>query len=171
VEGDRRAGKDTRGGSTGLSEARRPSGLPDPVVRGPSHGWRGPWRLAVSEGSMLPTIAPGDWLVVNPLIRRWPARGTIVVFHEPLAGGLAIKRVTAGPGDRVPFAGGFLELAEDEAWLTSDADEKTAAGAGFGPPVDSSRYGPVSVEHLVGRVVLRYGPARRFGRIPRRKES
>ena len=66
---------------------------------------------------MLPAIEPGDWLLVDPTTIRWPRRGSVVVFHEPDGGALAVKRVAAGPGDRVPFAEGYLELADDEAWL------------------------------------------------------
>jgi len=127
-----------------------------------------PWRVAVTEGSMAPAILPGDWLVVNPRISRWPPRGAVVVFREPLSETLAIKRVAAGPGEEVRFGGGFLTLAADEAWLTADADEKTAAALGFGPPIDSTRFGPVSLDDLVGTVLFRYAPLRRLGRIARR---
>jgi hypothetical protein len=115
---------------------------------------------------MVPAILPGDWLVVNPLLSRWPRPGGVVVFREPLGETLAVKRVAAGPGNRVPFAGGQLILGPDEAWLTADADEKAAASVGSGPPIDSQRFGPVSLDELIGRVVFRYGPLRRFGRIP-----
>jgi hypothetical protein len=77
--------------------------------------------------------------------------------------------VAAGPGDRVPFADGILELAEDEAWLLSDATDAFAAAAGFGEPIDSRRYGPVPVELLVGRAWFRYAPLRNVGRIPLRR--
>ena len=117
---------------------------------------------------MLPAIEPGDWLVVNPLIGRWPGRGTVAVFREPISDALAIKRVTALPGERVRFADGYLTLADDEAWLTADASEAVAAAAGFGPPIDSYRFGPVAADRLVARVLFRYGPLRRFGRIARR---
>lgn len=127
---------------------------------------RGPWRVVVAEASMLPAIAPGDWLLVDPTTRAWPRRGSVVVVHEPDSGELAIKRVAAGPGDRVAFADGYLVLAEDEAWLLSDADEETARTAGFGAPIDSRRYGPVPLELLVGRAWFRYGPLGRIGRIP-----
>src|SRR4051794_37690019 len=60
---------------------------------------RGPWRVVVSESSMVPTIEPGDWLLVDPTTRRWPRVGSIVVFHEPDSELLAIKRVAAGPGE------------------------------------------------------------------------
>ncbi len=116
---------------------------------------------------MLPAIEPGDWLVVNPLGSRWPRRGAVVVFREPMSDALALKRLAAGPGERVRFADGYLTLAADEAWLTADADEATTAAAGFGPPIDSTRFGPVSADRLVGRVLMRYGPLRRFGRIAR----
>jgi signal peptidase I len=126
---------------------------------------RGPWRVAVTEGSMVPAILPGDWLVLNPLVTRWPPRGAVVVFNEPFGSTIQVKRVAALVGDRVPFADGYLELGPDEAWLTADADEKAAASVGSGPPVDSSRFGPVSAGDLVGRVMFRYWPPRRIGRI------
>jgi signal peptidase I len=116
---------------------------------------------------MRPAIEPGDWLLIDPTIVRWPRRGSVVVFREPDAGGLAIKRVAALPGERVPFAGGYLELADDEAWLISDATDESAAAAGFGVPIDSRRYGPVPVELLIGRAWFRYAPLRRLGRIAR----
>src|SRR6185369_15996744 len=78
---------------------------------------RGLWRVAVTEASMLPAIEPGDWLVVNPRVRAWPRPGAVVVFHEPMTDALALKRVAAGPGERVRFAEGYLTLADDEAWL------------------------------------------------------
>jgi signal peptidase I len=122
--------------------------------------------VAVAEASMLPAIHPGDWLLVDPTGRSWPRRGAIVVFREPGGETLSIKRVAGRPGDRVPFENGFLHLGPDEAWLLSDADEATTAAAGFEPPVDSRRFGPVPVERLVARAWFRYGPLKRLGRIP-----
>jgi signal peptidase I len=115
---------------------------------------------------MLPAIHPGDWLLLDPSIRRWPRRGTVVVFREPGTDTLSIKRVAGRPGDWVRFEDGFLHLGSDEAWLLSDADEGETAGAGFGPPVDSRRYGPVPVELLVARAWFRYAPTERFGPLP-----
>jgi len=112
---------------------------------------------------MLPAIHPGDWLLVDPTTRRWPRRGSIVVFREPESGTLSIKRVAGRPGDWIPFEDGFLHLETDEAWLISDADAATTAAAGYGPPVDSRRFGPVAVEQLVGRAWFRYAPVQRFG--------
>jgi signal peptidase I len=121
--------------------------------------------VAVEEASMRPALEAGDWLLVDPLVVRWPRRGALVVFREPDGDALAVKRLAGRPGDWVPFADGYLHLAEDEAWLLSDADEATTAEAGHGPPVDSRRYGPVALERLVGRAWFRYGPASRIGRL------
>lgn len=121
--------------------------------------------MLVDEASMLPAVAPGDWLLVDPTIRRWPRPGSVVVFRDPDDDGLSLKRVAGAPGGTVPFAGGYLRLAADEAWLLSDADEATAAAAGSGAPRDSRLFGPVSVDRLVGRVVFRYGPPGRVGRV------
>ena len=120
---------------------------------------------------MVPAILPGDWLVVNPLVSGWPRPGTVVVFHEPLSETLALKRVEARTGDRVPFAGGYLTLGPGEAWVMADADEKAAASVGSGPPIDSRRYGPVDAEDLIGQVLFRYAPLRRLGRIAPRGEA
>ena len=125
----------------------------------------GPWRIAVVEGSMLPAIKSGDWLLVDPTVGAWPRRGTTVVFREPDTGELAIKRVAARPGDWVPFADGWLQLAEDEAWLVGDATDEAVQEAGYPPPVDSRRYGPVSSDALVARAWFRYWPPHRVGRI------
>jgi signal peptidase I len=116
---------------------------------------------------MAPAIEPGDWLLVDPTTIRWPRRGSVVVFREPDSGLIAVKRLAAGPGDRVAFAQGYLELADDEAWLLSDASPDEAAERGFGDPIDSRVYGPVPVELLVGRAWFRYAPVRRIGRIGR----
>ena len=120
---------------------------------------------------MHPAIEPGDWLLVDPTVTRWPRRGSVVVFREPDSDNLAIKRVAARPGDRVRYAEGYLMLGADEAWLLSDASDAELLAAGLGEPVDSRRYGPVPVELLVGRAWFRYAPVRRIGRIPRRHRN
>ena len=116
---------------------------------------------------MSPAIEAGDWLLVDPTVARWPRRGSVVVFREPDTDELAIKRVAAGPGDRVPYADGFLILGADEAWLLSDAPDAALLAAGHGQPVDSRRYGPVPVDLLVARAWFRYAPLRRLGRLRR----
>ena len=112
------------------------------------------WRVAVAEDSMTPALAPGDWLLLDPTARAWPRRGSIVVFHVPFSGLLAIKRVAARGGDRVRIPAGVLHLAPDQVWLLGD---NTAIS------VDSRRYGPVALDAFVGRAWFRYAPAGRIG--------
>jgi type IV secretory pathway protease TraF len=109
---------------------------------------------------MAPALSAGDWLLLDPTCVRWPRRGNIVVFHEPDTGVLAIKRVAAGPGDRVRIEAGVLHLAPDEAWLLGDNSAVS---------IDSRRYGPVPLEALVGRAWFRYGPLERVGRLRHRR--
>jgi signal peptidase I len=142
----------------------RSSGVSVSTVGGaPTFSWErardGTWRVAVAEESMAPALVAGDWLLLDPTSGRWPRRGSVVVFHEPETGLLAIKRVAAGPGDRVRISAGILRLGPDEAWLLGDNRAVS---------VDSRRYGPVPVDALVGRAWFRYAPMSRFGPIPGR---
>jgi signal peptidase I len=120
---------------------------------------------------MRPAIEPGDWLLVDPTVAAWPRRGSVVVFREPDSCELAIKRVAARPGDRVPYADGYLILGTDEAWVLSDAPDAELMAAGLGQPIDSRRYGPVPIELLLGRAWFRYAPLRRLGRIARARHD
>jgi signal peptidase I len=116
---------------------------------------------------MRPTIEPGDWLLVDPIVRRWPRRGSIVVVREPESDILAIKRVAARPHEEVrgivvrdPDSDEdvtvSVRLGPDEAWLLGDDHAAS---------IDSRRYGPVSLDRLVARAWFRYAPLRRIGRL------
>jgi signal peptidase I len=121
-------------------------------------GWsrirNGLWRVAIAEESMAPALVGGDWLLLDPTPKGWPRRGTVVVFREPETGILAVKRVSARPGDRVRISAGILHLGPDQAWLLGDNGALS---------IDSRRYGPVAVESFVGRAWFRYSPLRRLG--------
>jgi type IV secretory pathway protease TraF len=123
-----------------------PFRLPD---RAGSYEHGRPWRVIVAEGSMRPALEPGDWLLVDPTTQRWPRRGAIVVVRQPASGLLVVKRVAARPGDTISVAGRPVRLGPTEAWLLGDAPAVS---------VDSRIYGPVTLDHLVGRAWLRYGP-------------
>jgi signal peptidase I len=117
--------------------------------------------VAVDETSMTPALQPGDWLLVDPTVRRWPRRGAIVVIREPGSEVLAIKRVAGLPADTVATDLGGQRLGPDQAWLVGDA-----VGSH-----DSRHYGPVSLDRLVARAWFRYGPAGRIGLLDRRGRS
>jgi signal peptidase I len=105
---------------------------------------------------MSPAILPGDFLLLDPTVRRWPRRGSIVVVREPGSGTLAIKRVAARPGDHVRTPAGLVHLDRDEAWLLGDA---------LGRSIDSRAYGPVTADRLIARAWFRYWPPARIGRV------
>lgn len=78
----------------------------------------------VGSASMMPSLLPGDRVLVNrlayglkvPLTRYWilswgnPRRGDVVVFDAPVAERLFVKRVVGVPGDTVVVLNGQLWL-------------------------------------------------------------
>jgi inner membrane protease subunit 1 len=100
-------------------------------------------RVVVDDWSMSPALLPGDRLLVATWLR--PRVGGIVVARDPAAGRrLLVKRVAA-----VEEEDGAYHLRGD-----STADSR-----------DSRVFGPVPRRLIVGRVVWRYGPPRRRGRV------
>ena len=98
-----------------------------------------PRRVAVTGGSMRPVLQPGDHLLV--LAAGRPRVGDLVVVRAP-TGRQVVKRLTAtGPAG--------VEVRGDN----------TAAST------DSRSWGPLPPAALRGRVVYRYAPASRAGRI------
>ena len=99
-----------------------------------------PWlRVAVAGPSMIPTLAPGEWVVV----RRGgvPRVGSVVVVRRPER--LVVKRVT-----RVTDDGRY--------WVEGDNDAVSD---------DSRTWGPVLGADVVGEVRWRYWPPRSAGRV------
>ncbi len=113
--------------------------------------WR-PFRVVVEGDSMLPALAPGDWLVATGEGRI--RSGSIVVVEHPGRPGFElVKRVEHVPGDAAP---GGRVLAHDEYWVAGDrADAST----------DSRTFGPVPRAAVRGVVRFRYGPMSRFAAV------
>jgi signal peptidase I len=100
-------------------------------------------RVVVEGESMMPSLEPGDRLLVLKL--RAPRAGDIVALHDPeLPGRLLVKRVAA-----VAPAG--VEVLGDNA----------------GASRDSRSFGVVPPSALLGRAVYRYFPAARSGSLRR----
>ncbi len=100
---------------------------------------------------MAPTLVPGDWALTIPL--RRPKVGDVVVVEHPGRPGYEmVKRLVAGPGDRVDDRA----LAPDEWWVEGDF----AAAS-----TDSRQFGPVRTDDLKGKVVLIYWPRERRRRV------
>ena len=100
-----------------------------------------PWRRVEVHGpSMLPTLQPGDRL----LVVRWPQRllrpGHLIAVRTPER--VVVKRVAAIHGNTV-----------------------TVLGDNAGASTDSRQFGPVAAAEVVGRAVYRYAPTPRAGRL------
>ena len=104
-------------------------------------------RLEVSGESMLPALRPGDRVLVVGGLGPWRPRlrtGDLVALADPRdPARLMVKRVAALAGDRVDVRG-----------------DNAAAST------DSRHFGPVDRAAVVGRVVYRYHPEERRGRLP-----
>ena len=99
-----------------------------------------PWLLAAVEGhSMIPALAPGEYVVVRRGVA--PEPGCVVAVRRPE--GLVVKRVTRLTGD-------------GRVWVQGDNDAVTD---------DSRTYGPVDAADVVGEVRWRYFPLRHAGRV------
>jgi nickel-type superoxide dismutase maturation protease len=101
-------------------------------------------RVAVHGSSMLPTLVPGDRLVVMGLWRVHA--GDVVAVADPRnPSRLLVKRVAA--------------VDRRAGMVTVVGDNQSAS-------TDSRTFGPVPRRSLVGRVVYRYGPPERQGWVP-----
>jgi signal peptidase I len=107
--------------------------------------------ISVPSESMLPTLAPGDQVVVNRFLysgpgfgilpRRPVARGDVVLFRPPFDRRLQfVKRCVALAGD---WQGGGI-LPPGVLWMEGDARERS---------FDSRRFGAVPEQAVLGRVV------------------
>jgi nickel-type superoxide dismutase maturation protease len=100
-------------------------------------------RFAVEGASMSPTLEPGERLLVWRTQRVRPR--DVVVIADPRAGNrLTVKRVAA--------------VGPDGLWVLGD----NPAGS-----TDSRTYGRVPPALVTGRVVYRYTPPERAGRVMR----
>ena len=90
----------------------------------------GPWRIAVVEGSMLPAIESGDWLLVDPTVGRWPRRGRPSCSASPSPGCSRSSGSRPGPatGCRSPTAGCSLATTRRGSWATPTT---SASGGGL----------------------------------------
>ncbi|MEB3322538.1 MAG: signal peptidase I, partial [Synechococcaceae cyanobacterium] len=144
----------------------------------------------IPSGSMLPTLQLQDRVLVEKLRTRLglPLRpGAVVVFHPPAAlvaagydpGAALIKRVVAGPGDRVevregrlwrnggPVRGDWARESMSYALgpLTVPPDHLLVLGDNRNASLDSHLWGALPRSAVIGTAVWRYWPPGRFGPI------
>ena len=104
-------------------------------------------RVVVEGTSMVPTLEPGDRLVVMRLPRRCRLRkGRVVAVRDPRRPDRVLaKRVASVDGQRESHV--------------------VVAGDNPGASTDSRMFGPVPRRSVVGICVYRYAPADRAGRV------
>ena len=130
--------------------------------------------------SMEPNLHSAQRVVVEKVTYRFfhgPRRGDIVVIDLPDQSEMLIKRVVGLPGETVEVRGGtvYIDGQElEEPWETNPG------GGNYGPTTipplhvfvfgdnrgasnDSRRFGPVSIEHMVGHAWLSYWPPEHIG--------
>lgn len=131
-------------------------------------------RVRVENVSMLPTLKPGEFLLVNRVAYRLgqPSIGDIVVFHAPGSSDLDyIKRIVGLPGDEVSIESGTVYVNDQPLYEPYIADPPNYSGAWVVPPEeyfvlgdnrnnssDSHMWGFVPRDDLVGRALLIYWP-------------
>ena len=129
----------------------------------------------VYGSSMQPNLRTNERLVVEKVSYHFhgPRRGDIVVLRDPDGGpDLLIKRVIGLPGERVTVADGrvFVDGSPlTEPYLTQSTFGNGRAwtvpplhvfvmGDNRGASRDSRVFGPVPLDSILGRAVLRYWP-------------
>ncbi len=136
-------------------------------------------RIRVDGDSMDPTLATGEYVIVNRLSYRIgaPQRGDIIVFHFP--GNPKeeyIKRVIGLPGDEVQVKGGQVyinsqllnepylnvKIGYTGSWLVP-AGQLFVLGDNRNNSSDSHDWGTVPMDYVVGKAILVYWPPLDWG--------
>lgn len=139
----------------------------------------------VPTESMMPTISPGNHLIVNrlPYYYRDPVRGEVVVFS--FDDDYLIKRVIGEPGDKIEIISDKVYVngkqLDESGYLTQDINTYIFAGAKVTFPLivpedmyfvmgdnrinssDSRVFGPIPREAIVAKAGLRIWPINKIG--------
>jgi len=145
------------------------------------------YRVEVAGPSMLPSLHPGDYLVVR---RGAPPRGDAafgrIVATRDEVGRLLLKRIVGLPGESLrvgravqvngraliePYTTGASGPADYRGVNRLGDDEYFLLGDNRAASTDSRHFGPITPGGIEGEAVLRYWPPERFGRLrrPRRE--
>lgn len=139
----------------------------------------------VSGASMLPTINPREYLVIDVLSHklRPPERGEVIVFRYPFDTSMYfVKRIIGLPGETVNITDGIVSvtttegtvLVLDEPYILAtnrthetsttklDAGEYFVLGDNRKGSSDSRVWGPLQEKFIVGYALARLYPFERF---------
>jgi signal peptidase I len=153
-----------------------------------SAGWSpGGSTVHVIGSAMAPTVADGDYLVIQPYAGSAPRQGDIVEMRDPYdASRSFIKRVVAGPGQTVLIRSAQVivdgqPVAEpyvtQEPWTVTANWPPTGSAVTLGPDEffvlgdnrnhssDSRVFGPVHRADIQGRAVSILAPSQHARRL------
>lgn len=129
-------------------------------------------RVRVENISMLPTLEPGEFVLVNKISYQWGNvdRGDIVVFHYSEQEDY-IKRVIGVPGDVVEISSGEVRVNDtllDEPYISAAPQYSGSwevpdgslfvLGDNRNQSSDSHRWGFIDDESVVGEAMVVYWP-------------
>jgi len=135
-------------------------------------------RYEIVERSMRPTLEPGDYVVAVP--HGDYLRGQIVVFPGPSGDGFElVKRVVGLPGENVVISNGQVHINgailperwangptwPDGEWQLTDSEVFLLGDNRPLSTSDSRTLGPIRIDAIGWRVVARYWPPLKMGRI------
>lgn len=131
--------------------------------------------VEVVQESMLPTLEPGDRLMV----KTWragqsaPPRGAVVVLQPPGEDEWVVKRVIGVPGDRIahgrrglrlngePVSEPYVRPFQERFWAEVPPETIYVLGDNRPQSNDSRDYGPVPIERVIGEAVAVFAPGAR----------
>jgi len=142
-------------------------------------------RFVVEGPSMEPNFTTGDFIVVNRLayLVSVPARGDVVVFHNPEDPSHEfIKRVIGLPGEVIRIDDGTVYVNGkplDEPYIKSicedhrcdniwtlDSTHYFVLGDNRNESHDGHNFGPLDHSMIIGQAWIRYWPPAAWGLIP-----
>ena len=131
-------------------------------------------RVRVENVSMLPTLEPGEFLLVNRVAYKLgePKIGDIVIFHAPGVDDMDyIKRLIGRPGDVVRIEDGIVYVNDQPLYEPYIAQTPSYAGTWVVPEgevfvlgdnrnnsSDSHLWGFIPEDDIVGKALVIYWP-------------
>jgi signal peptidase I len=138
-------------------------------------------RIRVDGFSMEPTLHNGEFVIVNKLAYRFgePGHGDVIVFRYPRDPEQEyIKRIIGLPGDRVRIINGEVYVNDErinepyiaaapryQSEWTVPEDSLFVLGDNRNNSSDSHNWGPVPMEHVIGRALFVYWPPESWGAV------
>jgi len=136
-------------------------------------------RVRVENISMLPTLNPGELILVNKLAYKLgdPHHGDVVIFHAPNNPGEDyIKRIIGVPGDEVTIGSGrvivngvvlnepYIAAAPNYngSWIVPE-DSLFVLGDNRNSSSDSHAWGFVPLDEVIGKALFIYWPISKIG--------